>query len=155
MRRFNNGTKNKFGAKKVVFKGIEFDSTHERDFYINLLGLQREGKISGLRLQTPFLLIRKTVKLVPKQLKTKVRYENRVIEKEASYHNDFSFYDHEKNVYVCCEYKSEMTSKLPDYILRRKLMVRKIYEHNAKGRSQWIFREVVYYNKNKTIIEDK
>lgn len=154
MRGFGNVSKNKFGARKVTFKGIEFDSTHERDFYIKLLGLQREGKISGLRLQTSFLLIPKTVKLVPTQLKTKVRYDKVVIEQDAGYHNDFSFFDREKNVYVCCEYKSEATSKLPDYILRRKLMIRKIYEHNAKGRSQWVFREIVYY-KDKTTIEDK
>ena len=150
-----NQTKNKFGAKKVEFKGILFDSTHERDFYIKLLALQKDGKISGLRLQTPFLLIKKTIKIVPVQLKTKVRYDKRVVEKEAGYHNDFTFFDNEKGVYVCCEYKSAMTSKLADYILRRKLMIRKIYEHNAKGRSQWVFREVVYYNKKKTIIEDK
>lgn len=156
MARFGyNKTNNKFGAKKVVFKGIEFASTHERDFYIRLLGLQREGKISGLRLQTPFLLIPKTTKIVPTQLKTKVRYDERVVEMEAWYHNDFTFKDNVKNVYVCCEYKSVMTSKLKDYALRRKLMVRKIYEHNAKGRSQWVFREVIYYNKNKTTIEDK
>lgn len=155
-RRFgHNDTNNKFGAKKVVFKGIEFDSTHERDFYIKLLGLQRARKISGLRLQTPFLLITKTVKLVPTQLKTKVRWDKRVVEQEALYHNDFTYFDHDKNVYVCCEYKSQMTSKLPDYVLRRKLMVKKIYEHNAKGRSQWVFREVIYYNKYKTEITDK
>lgn len=147
-------TNNKYGAHKVVFKGIEFDSTKERDHYIKLLHLQREGKIRGLRLQTPFVLIPQTTKLVPKQLKTKVRYDTRVVEQDAGYHNDFTYYDKEKHVYVCCEYKSEATSKLPDYILRRKLMVRKIYEHNAKGRGQWVFREVIYY-KNKITTEDK
>lgn len=147
--------KNKYYSKKVVYKGIEFDSTHERDYYIKLCFLQKTGKISGLRLQQGFVLITKTVKLVPKQLKTKVRWDERVVEQDAEYHNDFTYFDHEKNVYVCCEYKSVMTSKLQDYILRRKLMVKKIYEHNAKGRSQWVFREVIYYDKNKTTIEDK
>ena len=155
MRQFGRHTNNKFMANKVTFMGIKFDSLYERDFYIRLLGLQKEGKISGLRLQTPFLLIPRTTKIASTQLKTKVRYDERVVEMEAWYHNDFTYYDHEKNVYVCCEYKSAMTSKLRDYILRRKLMVRKIYEHNAKGRSQWVFREVVYFNKRKTIITDK
>lgn len=149
------GTRSKYRSQKVVFRGIEFDSTHERDFYIKLLGLMREGKISGLRLQTKFLLIPKTTKNVAVQLKTKVRYDVRVVEKESVYHNDFTFYDNEKQAYVCCEYKSEITSKLADYVLRRKLMVKKIYEHNAKGRSKWIFREVIYYNIRKTTIEDK
>ena len=52
-------------------------------------------------------------------------------------------------------YVQDEASSLSDYILRRKLMVKKIYEHNEKGRSKWIFREVVYYNKRKTIITDK
>lgn len=153
MRRFNNGTGNKFGAKKVVFKGIEFDSTYERDRYIYLCQLQKEGKISGLRRQVRFILIPKTTKIVPKQLKTKVKYEERCVELASVYHNDFLYIEDGK--YITEEFKSQMTSTLPDYVLRRKLMVKKIYEHNAKGRSQWVFREVVYYNKNKTIIEDK
>ena len=34
-RRFGyNQSSNKFGASKVVFKGIKFDSTYERDRYI-------------------------------------------------------------------------------------------------------------------------
>lgn len=149
----HNQSRNKFGASKVVFNGIKFDSTYERDRYIYLCHLQKQGKISCLRLQTPFLLIKKTIKLIPRQLKTKVRWDKRVVEHEAGYHNDFTYI--ENGVYVCEEFKSEYTSVLADYILRRKLMIKKIYEHNEKGRSKWIFREVVYYNKNKTIITDK
>lgn len=144
---------NKYGASKVVFKGIKFDSSYERDRYIYLCHLQKKGLISGLRLQQKFVLIKKTIKLVPKQLKTKVRWDKRVVEQEADYHCDFVYI--ENGVYVCEEFKSVMTSKLADYILRRKLMVKKIYEHNEKGRSKWIFREVVYYKKNKIEITDK
>lgn len=154
MRRFGRKpTNNKFGASQVEYKGIKFDSTYERDRYIYLCHLQKQGKISGLRLQTPFLLITKTIKLIPRQLKTKVRWDKRVMEHEAMYHCDFCYL--ENGVYVCEEFKSQMTSKLADYILRRKLMIKKIYEHNAKGRGQWVFREVIYYNKSKTTIEDK
>lgn len=144
---------NKYGASKVIFKGIKFDSTYERDRYIHLCHLQKKGLISGLRLQQKFVLIKKTIKLVPKQLKTKVRWDKRVVEQEADYHCDFVYI--ENGVYVCEEFKSVMTSSLADYILRRKLMVKKIYEHNEKGRSKWIFREVVYYKKNKIEITDK
>ncbi len=153
-RRFGyNQSSNKFGASKVVFKGIKFDSTYERDRYIYLCHLQKNGLISGLRLQQKFVLIKKTIKLVPTQLKTKVRWDKRVVEQEADYHCDFVYI--ENGVYVCEEFKSVMTSSLADYILRRKLMVKKIYEHNEKGRSKWIFREVVYYKKNKIEITDK
>lgn len=143
----------KYGSSKVDFNGIVFDSKYERDRYLYLLDLQKQGKISGLRRQTPFLLIPKATKLYPKQLKTKVKYVERVVEMQSLYHNDFTYIEDGK--YICEEFKSSMTSKLADYILRRKLMVQKIYKHNKKCRSQWVFREVIYYNKRKTIITDK
>ena len=153
-RRFGySRTRNKFGASKVVYKSITFDSTYERDRYIYLCHLQKKGLISCLRLQQKFVLIKKTIKLVPTQLKTKVRWDKRVVEQEADYHCDFLYI--ENGVYVCEEFKSQMTASLADYILRRKLMIKKIYEHNEKGRSKWIFREVVYYRKNKIEVTDK
>ena len=154
MRRFGVGrSASKYGSSKVEFKGMVFDSRYELNRYLHLLGLQQQGKISGLRRQTPFLLIPKATKLVPKQLKTKVKYIERVVEIQSLYHNDFTYFENGK--YICEEFKSSMTSKLADYILRRKLMVQKIYNHNRKGRSQWVFREVVFFNKRKTIITDK
>lgn len=154
MKRFGAGhSSNKYGSSKVEFQGIVFDSRYERDRYLYLIDLQKQGKISGLRRQTPFLLIPKATKLFPKQLKTKVKYVERVVEMQSLYHNDFTYFEGGK--YICEEFKSAMTSKLADYILRRKLMVQKIYKHNHKGRSQWVFREVVYFNKRKTIITDK
>ena len=154
MKRFGAGQGNsKYGSSKVEFQGIVFDSKYERDRYLYLLDQQKQGKISGLRRQTPFLLIPKATRLVPKQLKTKVKYVERVVEMQSLYHNDFTYIEDGK--YICEEFKSAMTSKLSDYILRRKLMVQKIYKHNSKCRSQWVFREVVYYNKRKTIITDK
>lgn len=153
MRRFGSGRSSKYGSSKVEFQGITFDSKYERDRYIYLLDLKRQGKIDCLRRQTPFLLIPRATKLIPKQLKTKVKYVERVIEMQSLYHNDFTYIEDGK--YICEEFKSAMTSKLADYILRRKLMVQKIYEHNKKGRGQWMFREVVYYNKHKTVITEK
>lgn len=150
------GNKNKYWAHKVIYKGIKFDSTHERDRYIYLCNLEKRGKISDLVLQKEFVLISQTTKLVPVQLKTKVRYDKRVVEQDSRYTCDF-FYKEDGKIIVE-EFKSEQTAKLPDYILRRKLMIRKIYKHNRKAnRTPWIFREVVYYfNKNKqTTITDK
>lgn len=144
---------NKYGAAKVTFKGITFDSRYERDRYIYLCHQQKQGKISGLRLQVGFRIIKKVIKLIPVQLKTKVRYDQRVVEKEARYHCDFLYFEDEKIIVE--EFKSAMTAELPDYVLRRKLMVNKIYDHNERpNRTQWVFREVVYDNK-KTTITDK
>ena len=145
--------RSKYWSKKCEFRGIEFDSTHERNHFILLCDREKKGEISCLRRQTPFLLIPQTTRTIEVQLKTKVRQETRVVEQEARYHNDFTYKEGDK--YVCEEYKSEMTAKLADYILRRKLMIRKIYEHNRKGRSQWVFREVVYRKGGKTTTEDK
>jgi hypothetical protein len=154
MKRFGAGQGNsKYGSSKVEFQGVVFDSKYERDRYLYLLDLQKQGKISGLRRQTPFLLIPKATRIVPKQLKTKVKYVESVVEMQSLYHNDFTYIEDGK--YISEEFKSAMTSKLADYILRRKLMVQKIYKHNKKNRSQWVFREVVYYRKTKIIITDK
>ena len=145
--------KNKYGASKVVFKGISFDSRYERDRYIYLCHLQKQGKISGLRLQVGFRIIKKVIKLIPVQLKTKVRYDKKVVEKEARYHCDFLYKEDGKIIVE--EFKSVMTAELPDYVLRRKLMVNKIYDHNERpNRTQWVFREVIY-DKKKTTITDK
>lgn len=146
----------KYYSHGVIYKGIKFDSSHERDYYIKLCHKQKIGEIRGLRLQTPFVLIPQTTKIVPVQLKTKIRYDKKVVEQDAGYHDDFTFYDVKERAYVVCEYKSEMTAKLADYVLRKKLMIRKIYRHNEKGRSRWIFREVVYNSKSGEIkVTDK
>lgn len=143
---------NKYGASKVVFKGISFDSRYERDRYIYLCHLQKQGKISGLRLQVGFRIIKKVIKLIPVQLKTKVRYDQKVVEKEARYHCDFLYKEDGKIIVE--EFKSVMTAELPDYVLRRKLMVNKIYDHNERpNRTQWVFREVIYDKKTTTITD--
>lgn len=154
MKRFGySQANNKYGASKVVFNGISFDSRYERDRYIYLCHLQKQGKISGLRLQVGFRIIKKVIKLIPVQLKTKVRYDKRVVEKEARYHCDFLYKEDGKIIVE--EFKSVMTAELPDYVLRRKLMVNKIYDHNERpNRTQWVFREVIY-DKKKTTITDK
>lgn len=154
MKRFGySQANNKYGASKVVFKGISFDSRYERDRYIYLCHLQKQGKISGLHLQVGFRIIKKVIKLIPVQLKTKVRYDQRVVEKEARYHCDFLYKEDGKVIVE--EFKSVMTAELPDYVLRRKLMVNKIYDHNERpNRTQWVFREVIY-DKKKTTITDK
>ena len=154
MKRFGySQANNKYGASKVVFNGISFDSRYERDRYIYLCNLQKQGKISGLRLQVGFRIIKKVIKLIPVQLKTKVRYDKKVVEKEARYHCDFLYKEDGKIIVE--EFKSVMTAELPDYVLRRKLMVNKIYDHNERpNRTQWVFREVIY-DKKKTTITDK
>lgn len=44
----------KYGAKKVSFDGIEFDSTKEARRYQDLVLMQKAGQIRELRRQVPF-----------------------------------------------------------------------------------------------------
>lgn len=144
---------NKYFAHKVSFRGMVFDSRYELNRYLYLQFQCKMNEIQDLRRQVSFLIIPKTVRLVPKRLKTKVKMEERVVEQESVYTCDFLYREGDK--YVIEEFKSEYTAKLQDYILRRKLMIRKIYEHNAKKRSQWIFRSCVYSERGQLTITDK
>lgn len=140
---------NKFGARKSVYKGIEFDSTVERQRYMYLECQEQKGEISCLRRQVRFLIIPKLTRMVAKQLKTKVRYDERVVELPAYYTSDFCYI--ENGVYVMEDVKNGYSQEIRDYPLRRKLMMQKIKAHNMKGRGQWIFRESVLKGKGLVI----
>lgn len=141
-RGWNSKSNNKYGARKAFYKGIEFDSTVERSRFIYLEHQVKIGEISQLHRQVSFEIIKKLTKIVPKQLKTKVKYEERVVEKSSHYTADFVY--REGDVYVMEDIKNEYSQDIRDYPLRRKLMMWKIKKHNEKGRGQWIFRESVY-----------
>lgn len=142
-----NQSNNKYWAKSCDYKDKHFQSNVERDRYIYLEWQQRDGKISGLRTQWRFEIMPKITKLVPKQLKTKVRYDERVVESSIHYTCDTIY--KEGDVYVIEDVKSEYGRKgSRDYPLRRHRMVEKIKEHNAKGHGRWIFREAVLIGKH-------
>ena len=132
---------------KVIYKGKEFDSRDEMMRYIELCDLQRKGVISGLRRQYSFELIPRQSKMVVKHLKTKDKTVEKFLENPAVYTCDFMYL--ENGVYVVEDVKSTFTRLDKSYVLRRKLMVRKIQEHNAKCRGQWIFREYIVGTKKK------
>jgi len=115
--RFNN----KFFAHKVEYDGIKFDSRLERDRYIFLVDAQAHGKISNLRRQVVFEIIPKQTHIVAKQLKTKVRYEEKVLESNAEYTADFVYMLGDREIVE--DTKSEYTRKEKDYVLRRKLLL--------------------------------
>ena len=150
-RRFGKGT-NKFGAKKVSYNGIEFDSTVERDRFRYLDHQLKMGEIRCLRLQTRFEIIPQTSKMVAKQLRTKVRYDKKVLEMAAHYTSDFIYIENGR--YVMEDVKNDYSQDIRDYPLRRKLIIRKMQKHNTKGRGQWIFRESVYKKDKKLHIKD-
>lgn len=144
---------NKYKAKKTTFRGLDFDSRVERDRYLYLSDMQRKGEIIFLRRQVKFQVIPQVTITIPVQLKTKIRYEKRVVEQAAHYTADFVY--KQDGVWVIEDIKSEITQDVRDFPLRRKLMVNKIYKHNAKGRSQWMFREATLTKGKKLKITDR
>jgi len=140
-RGWNKKNTNKFGAKKNVYQGVTFDSNVERDRFRYLEFQLKAGEISNLHRQVRFLIIPKLTKTVPKQLKTKVRYDERVVELPAYYTCDFCYI--ENGIYVIEDVKNAYSQEIRDYPLRRKLMMQKIAAHNKKGHGKWMFRESV------------
>ncbi len=100
----------KYKNKKVEFNGIIFDSKTELKRYKVLLELEKDGKIKELEYHKKFKLldsIRTTEELV----------------RGLVYECDFFYYDFALNNYVVEDVKSSMTVKLPDYIIKKKLML--------------------------------
>ncbi len=108
------GIMSKFCSEKAkVVVGdqiITFDSTVERDRYLHLKLLERAGEISNLEIQVPY-------QLLPTQ-------EG---ERGVKYIADFRYQQDGKTVIE--DTKSAITKKLPDYILKRKMM---LFFHDVK-----------------------
>lgn len=96
----------KYGNRKVIRDGIEFDSIKECQRYCELKLMQRAGVISDLQMQVPF-------ELIPTQ-----RIDGKVVERPVTYIADFVYkQDGQKVVEDTKGYKT------PEYIIKRKLML--------------------------------
>lgn len=98
----------KYKNKKTVVNGIPFDSKKESARYLELKMLQTLGDIRDLQLQVSF-------EVVPS-----VRLNNGKKQQAVNYIADFVYrFD---GLTVVEDVKSEITRKLPVYILKKKLM---------------------------------
>ena len=104
---------NKYGNRKVIYDGIEFDSMKEAHRYCELKLMQRAGVISDLQMQVPF-------ELIPTQ-----RIDGKVVERAVSYIADFT-YNGQDGVQVVEDTKGMRTK---EYIIKRKLM---LYVHGIR-----------------------
>lgn len=102
----------KYGNRKVIRDGIEFDSIKECQRYCELKLMQRAGVISDLQMQVPF-------ELIPSQ-----RIDGKVVERAVNYIADFVY---QQNGLKVVEDTKGMRTK--DYIIKRKLM---LYIHNIR-----------------------
>ena len=110
---YNPYARRKYGNKKTVLDGREFDSKKEAGRYITLKSLEKDGKINDLKLQVKYLLI-PTQYEVPDEKKKK----RKVLERECSYYADFVYY---KDGKIIVEDTKGM--RTPEYIIKRKLML--------------------------------
>lgn len=102
----NSTRTSKYFAKRT--RG--FDSKKEEKRWQTLLLEERAGRITQLERQKKFVLI-------PSQLDN----NGKVIERQVAYYADFVYYRDGKLVVE--DVKSEYTRKLPEYIIKRKLML--------------------------------
>lgn len=109
----------KYGNKKVVYNGITFDSTRERDRYIRLLAAQEVGVISELELQPEFELIPKVTETVVKHLKTKDKLIERFVQSAITYRADFRYIKNGKCVVEDVKISPKMIPQ--EFRLREKL----------------------------------
>jgi hypothetical protein len=133
----------KYFSKKIRNEHGEFDSKAEFERYLVLKHQEDIGVISDLKQQVQFEIVPKLVKIIPIQLKTKVRYEERVDEKAKHYTADFT-YINSQDQYVISEVKSTGTMLARDYPLRRSLIKQIVHKHNKEvGFEDWVFEEIV------------
>lgn len=117
--------RSKYGNRKVVQNGIEFDSVKEARRYGELLLLMRAGEITDLQTQVKFVL-------VPAQYEPDMTgklggvIKGKLIERECAYVADFVY--KEKGFTVVEDTKGVRTK---EYIIKRKLM---LYVHGIKIR---------------------
>lgn len=137
---------------KVVYDGIEYDS---RDEYLYHQMLLSDENVSCIHRQVKINLIKPVFFLKPKQLKTKVRFDKRLLMNGHSYKADFVFFEDDK--LVICDVKSSFTSKLREFRITAKACLAKIIEHNKKrhgGKPYIVFREAIHIRKNEWKIVD-
>jgi hypothetical protein len=112
------GNKSKYGAKKTVVNGIEFDSKKEAKRYTELHLLETAGAISDLQMQVKFVLI--PAQREPDSVGARGGLKKgKVIEREVVYIADF-VYKNSSGETVVEDTKGFRTT---DYILKRKMML--------------------------------
>ena len=108
----------KYYNKKITVDGITYDSQKEYARHQELLLLEKAGVIQELRRQYKFLLIPAQYEVTGHTKTGKVK--KKCVEREVTYVADFIYWENGK--FVVEDVKSEMTRKLPMYVIKRKLM---------------------------------
>lgn len=114
---YYNRKSSKYGAKKVEYNGMVFDSKREYRRYKELELIQQLGLISELRTQVKFVLI--PAQREPDKVgKRGGIIKGNLIEREVSYIADFVYVENDKTVV-----EDAKGMRTPEYILKRKMML--------------------------------
>ena len=112
----NMKNKNKFHSKKIVVDGISFDSKKESKRWLDLLQLEKEGKIQNLQKQVKF-------ELIPSQYIT-IDGKKKCVERSCFYIADFVYFQDGKQVVEDVKgYKKGSAYNI--FTIKRKLMLEK------------------------------
>lgn len=115
--------KSKYGAKKTVIDGIEFQSKKEGHRYQELLWLQKTGAISDLKRQVKYVLI--PAQREPDRVGVRGgKIQGRLIEREVAYIADFVYYDKDLGHEVIEDVKGcKSGNAYTIFTLKRKMML--------------------------------
>lgn len=105
---------NKYHNKKVIYKGIKFDSIKEMKRYIVLEAVQKHGFIKELELQKKF------------ELQEGFTDNNGKKQRPIYYIADFFYFDNKLDCYVAEDVKSKATQKDKVYRIKSKMFM---YQH--------------------------
>lgn len=114
----------KYGNHKLTFGKQTFDSMKEYNRYLDLLELEREGKITDLQRQVKYQLIpaqyEQTDEVFSRGIHKGEPKRGPLIEREVAYFADFVYKLKDTGVEVVEDTKGMRTT---DYIIKRKLML--------------------------------
>ena len=123
----NRGQHVKYGNRKVVVDGIQFDSAKEARRYGELKLLQRAGQIYDLELQKEFELIPAQYENFERYGKTGKRLQDgkRCIEKSCTYKADFAYRTKDGQLVVedTKGYRDPASAGYAKFVIKRKLLL--------------------------------
>lgn len=105
-----------------------FDSQKELDRWEMLQIMEQRGQISELQRQVPYVLVPSQYIKVLKTVRKKEVLKDKRVEAPITYKADFQYRLPDGKLIVE-DVKSEITRKLPEYVMKRKLM---LYIHGIK-----------------------
>lgn len=127
--------------KYTASDGAVYDSVDEYRYHQILLA---SPDVSCIHRQVRLLIIPKVEMIVPKQLKTKIRYDKRQLVSPHHYKPDFIFF--ERGRIVICDVKSSYTATMREFNITAKACIQKIIRHNRQrhgGEPVVIFRKAI------------